>query len=138
MQPAAALPGMSTPQQQFQQFLDEQRQAYGRSLPGKVGQIEAIWRLAVANSGVASLAELERLVHTLAGTAGTLGFVATGHAAKALELLLQRVVQSGAGVAGLHSDIERAIGSLQDSLPVTDAAAAETPPHATGTAEEGL
>lgn len=116
---------MSTPQQLFQQFLDEQRKEYGRSLPGKVGQIEALWRLAAAAAPeVEPLAQLERLAHALAGTAGTLGFVATGHAAKALELLAQ---QAGAGGAGLQAEIEGAIGCLQDSLPVADAASAETP-----------
>ena len=71
-------------------------------------------------------AELERLTHTLAGTAGTLGFVATGKAAQALELLVQQAGRGGADWAALNADIERAIGLLQDSLP--DAAA--VPPDA--------
>ncbi|GAB3481026.1 Hpt domain-containing protein [Polaromonas eurypsychrophila] len=109
---------MSTQQQLFQQFLDEQRREYGRSLPGKLGQIEAQWRLAAAVPSAAEpLAQLERLAHTLAGTAGTLGYMATGHAAKALELLLQEAAQAGAGGPGLHAEIERAICCLQDSLP---------------------
>ena len=71
-------------------------------------------------------AELERLTHTLAGTAGTLGFVATGQAAQALELLVQQAGRSGADWAALNADIGRAIGLLHDSLP--DAAA--VPPDA--------
>ena len=118
---------MSTPQQLFQKFLDEQRSEYGRSLPGKVGQIEAHWRVVASGDGkVDSIAELERLAHTLAGTAGTLGFVATGQAAKALELLVQRAMQDTAGWAALHPDIEQAIGYLQDSLPRADPAPTDT------------
>lgn len=128
---------MSTPQQLFQQFLDEQRKEYGRSLPGKVGQIEALWRLAAAaDPDVEPLAQLERLAHTLAGTAGTLSFLATGHAAKALELLLQQAGQAGSGGAGLHAEIERAIGCLRGSLPCADSAAAETPANTPGTAKD--
>ena len=70
--------------------------------------------------------ELERLTHTLAGTAGTLGFVATGNAAQALELMVQQAGRGGTDWAALNADIQRAIGLLQDSLP--DAAA--VPPAA--------
>lgn len=132
---------MSTPQQQFQQFLDAQRREYGRSLPDEVSQIDAQWRLAAAGtSNGAPLAQLERLAHTLAGTAGTLGFVATGQAAKALELLLQQGGQTGPVGAGLHAEITRAIGCLQGSLPVADSAStdlsAETPTHPLHTAKD--
>ena len=113
---------MSTPQQLFQRFLDEQRSEYGRSLPGKVRQIEAHWRFVASGGAEAdTLAELLRLAHTLAGTAGTLGFAAAGQAAKALELLVQRAMQGAAECSVLHPDIERAIGLLQGSLPSADA-----------------
>lgn len=115
---------MSSPQQLFQQFLDEQRADYGRSLPGKVAQIEALWRDAAATgSDVALRVQLERLAHTLAGTAGTLGFVAVGQAAKALELLVQQGLQGGGEWTNLQPDIERAIAGLQGSLPRADSAA---------------
>lgn len=132
---------MSTPQQLFQKFLDEQRNEYGRSLPGKVGQIESLWRVAVSGGLEGeSLAQLERLAHTLAGTAGTLGFVAAGQAAKALELLVQQILQGAAEWTALYPDIERAIGLLQDSLPRADAvpadASAETPVNSPGKPED--
>lgn len=118
---------MSTPQQLFQQFLNEQRSEYGRSLPEKVGQIEALWRLAAASEAEAeSRLQLERLAHTLAGTAGTLGFVAVGQAAKALELLVQQGLQGGGEWTALHPDIERAIAGLQVSLPRADSASTDT------------
>ena len=134
---------MSTPQQLFQGFLDEQRSDYGRSLPDKVRQIEARWRFVASSGGEAnSFAELERLAHTLAGTAGTLGFAAASQAAKALELLVQHAMQDAAGLSVLHPDIERAIGLLQESLPRTDPAptdaSAGTPAEASGRAKDAV
>ena len=118
---------MSTPQQLFQRFIDEQRSEYGRSLPDKVRQIEVRWRFVASGGGEAdSFAELERLAHTLAGTSGTLGFAAASQAAKALELLVQRAMQDAASWAALHSEIEQAIGYLQNSLPHTDPAPIDT------------
>ncbi len=115
---------MSTPQELFQKFLAEQRSEYGRSLPGKVGQVEALWRLAAAGPPAGeTLAQLERLAHTLGGTAGTLGFVAAGQAAKALELLLQQALQDATEWTVLQPRIERALAALQDSLPQAGAAA---------------
>jgi len=104
---------------------------YALSLPVKVGQIEAHWRFVGSGGDEAgSLAELERLAHTLAGTAGTLGFELTGQAAKALELLVQRARQEPAGWAALHADIGQAIGCLQDSLPAADPLSTDTPGNA--------
>ena len=118
---------MSTSQQLFEKFLIAQRSEYLRNLPGKVAQIAAHWRsMACGCADRDWRADLERLTHTLAGTAGTLGFVATGNAAQALELLVQQAGRGGADWAALNADIERAIGLLQDSLP--DAAA--VPPDA--------
>lgn len=115
---------MSTPQELFQKFLDEQRAEYGRSLPEKVCQIVALSRVAVDGEHVGeTLVQLERLAHTLGGTAGTLGFVATGQAAKALELLVQQATQDSAEWAALKPRIDRAIAVLQDSLPNTNLAA---------------
>ena len=124
---ASGLGSVSTSQQLFDKFLIAQRSEYGRGLPGKVAQIAAHWRSMASGCADRGMrAELERLTHTLAGTAGTLGFVATGQAAQALELLVQQAGRSGADWAALNADIERAIGLLQDSLP--DAAA--VPPDA--------
>jgi HPt (histidine-containing phosphotransfer) domain-containing protein len=140
--PLASRPdNVSTPQQHFQRFLDEQRSEYGRSLPGKVGQIEAHWRFVASGRGDAdTLAELERLAHTLAGTAGSLGFTAAGQAAKALELLVQRAMQDAAGWAAFHPDIERAVGCLQNSLRRTDPAPTDilagTPADTSGRAKD--
>lgn len=114
---------MSMPPQDFEKFLDLQRADYQRALPGKMAQIHALWRALDAGGEAPSpLADLERLAHTLAGAAGTFGFGEVGQAAKALELLLRPAVEGdGAGPAALtpqqRSDIARAIGELQASLP---------------------
>ena len=140
--PLVSGPGsVSTPQQLFQGFLEEQRREYGRSLPEKVRQIEAHWRFVASGRNEAdTLAELERLAHTLAGTAGTLGFVAAGQAAKALELLVQRTMQDPAGWTALHPDIERAIDLLEESLPSAAAmpadVSAETPVNSLGVSKD--
>ena len=124
---ALGLGSVSTSQQIFEKFLIAQRSEYRRGLPGKVAQIAAHWRSMASGCAYREMrAELERLTHTLAGTAGTLGFVDTGNSAQALELLVQQAGRGGADWAALSADIERAIGLLQDSLP--DAAA--VPPDA--------
>ena len=112
---------MSTPQEQFQQFLDQQRADYQRALPEKLAHLQTLW--AVVDAGAAppappALAELERLAHTLAGTAGTLGFRDLGLAAKSLELLLTQANEgSGVLTPELRSGISQAMAALQASLP---------------------
>lgn len=108
--------GMSTPQQDFQKFLDLQRSDYARALPEKMAQVHALWRAVTAGGEATLLTELERLVHALAGTAGTLGFHEVGRAAKALELLLQQVGPTGPALAQ-RSAIGLTIAALQASLP---------------------
>lgn len=110
--------GMSTPQQDFQKFLDLQRSDYARALPEKMAQVHALWRAVTSGGEAPPLTELERLVHTLAGTAGTLGFHEVGRAAKALELLLQQVGPAGPALApAQRSAIGLTIAALQASLP---------------------
>lgn len=110
---------MTTSGQEFQKFLNLQRADYQRALPEKMDQILAAWRAVAAGTEVAQpLAELDRLAHTLAGTAGTLGFREVGLAAGALELLLQPARQAGTVLtAAQRSEVALAIAALQDSLP---------------------
>lgn len=65
-------------------------------MPDKLAQLEALWQAVDAGGPSAPpLADLERQAHTLAGTAGTLGFRELSLAARALELLLE---QAGAAL----------------------------------------
>jgi chemotaxis protein histidine kinase CheA len=110
---------MSTPQEQFQQFLDQQRADYKRVLPEKLAHLQMLWTVVEAGAAPSSaLVELERLAHTLAGTAGTLGFRDVGLAAKSLELLLTEASEGDEKLThGQLSQISLAMASLQASLP---------------------
>ncbi|MDP3604832.1 MAG: Hpt domain-containing protein [Polaromonas sp.] len=109
---------MSTPQEQFQAFLALQRAEYQQALPEKLAQLQALWRAIDPDAAPPALDELERYAHTLAGTAGTMGFREVGLAAKSLEGLL---AQAGEGDTVLtpvqRSEISLALAALQASLP---------------------
>jgi HPt (histidine-containing phosphotransfer) domain-containing protein len=110
---------MSTPAPDFEAFLDQQRAAYRRALPEKMRQAHALWL--ASEMAAQALSDLERLAHTLAGTAGTLGFQAVGLAAKALELRLQQAREAGPDLAAAQRpEIALAVAALQASLPHDD------------------
>ena len=115
---------MNTPQQAFQKFLEQQRADYRRALPGKMAQIVALWNAAASGGDTVVPAvpvELGRLVHTLAGTAGTLGFHEVGAAARALELLLEPDAPAGQlPLPPQRTDIALAVAALQASLPADE------------------
>jgi len=107
---------MNSPQQQFQAFLELQRAEYRRTLPDKLAHVQALWLAAETGTGPADLAGLERLAHTLAGTAGTLGLREVGLAARALEVLLADTGQGSAVLtSGQRAAISRAVAALRDS-----------------------
>jgi chemotaxis protein histidine kinase CheA len=109
---------MSTPQEQFQAFLALQRADYRRALPEKLARLQALWLAMGAGVAPPALAELERQAHTLAGTAGTLGFREVGTAAKSLEALLVRAGECGMALTpAQHAEISLAVAALQASLP---------------------
>ncbi|WP_341917367.1 Hpt domain-containing protein [Polaromonas sp. YR568] len=112
---------MSTPQEDFQKFLDQQRADYRRALPEKMAHIRALWTAVAGDDDMALLTDLERLVHTLAGTAGTLGFREVGAAARALELLLEQAAPAGqVPLPPQRAEIALAVDALQASLPADD------------------
>ncbi|MDW5440971.1 Hpt domain-containing protein [Polaromonas sp. SM01] len=110
---------MSTPQEAFQQFLDQQRADYQRALPEKIAQVQMLWQAVDAGGPSAPpLVDLERQAHTLAGTAGTLGFREVSVAARALELLLEQASEAGPALTPTQRpDIVQAVAALQASLP---------------------
>jgi periplasmic divalent cation tolerance protein len=117
---------MNASPRDFPEFFDQQRADYRRALPEKIAQIRALWS-AVACGAVACgdeaalLAELARLAHTLAGTAGTLGFPAVSAAARALELLLEPAVPTTqVPLPAQHREIALAVAALQASLPADE------------------
>jgi HPt (histidine-containing phosphotransfer) domain-containing protein len=109
---------MSTPQEQFQAFLALQRADYRRALPEKLAQLKALWQALDPDTAPPALDELTRQAHTLAGTAGTLGFRDVGLAAKSLETLLAEAGGSGEALTSAQrSEISLAVAALQASLP---------------------
>ncbi len=110
---------MSSPQEEFQKFLADQRAEYKNGLPGKVAEIRALWHEVNEHAEVVKpLKDLERMAHTLAGTAGTLGFRDIGTTAKALELLVEHALEAGPALTlAQRSEIAQAIDMVQASLP---------------------
>jgi HPt (histidine-containing phosphotransfer) domain-containing protein len=109
---------MSTPQEQFQQFLDLQRAEYKRALPDKLAHLQTLWAAVDDGAAPPALAELERLAHTLAGTAGTLGLREVGLAAKSLEVLLAQAGEGGGTLSpAQQSAISLAMAALLASQP---------------------
>lgn len=68
------------------QFVAAQRAGYAATLPARVAAAESLWRQALEGEATADrLEELERIGHTLYGTAGTYGLHETGQAGAELE-----------------------------------------------------
>lgn len=104
---------MNSPQQQFREFIELQRADYQRALPEKLAQLQTLWAAADRDAAPSALEELERLAHSLGGTAGTLGLREVGLAARALELLLTELREGGvAPTAAQHADISLALAAL--------------------------
>jgi HPt (histidine-containing phosphotransfer) domain-containing protein len=70
-------------------LLAEAGAEYRRTLPGRLAEIEVLW-LAKAKGTLPAekFEELQRLVHTIAGSARTFGLPAVSEAARALELAI--------------------------------------------------
>jgi len=88
------------------------RDAYRRALPQRVGEICDSWASARrSGANAAQWQTLERLLHTLAGSAGTFGCQALGEQARALEDFLR----SGANCdySERTAEIERQLARLR-------------------------
>jgi HPt (histidine-containing phosphotransfer) domain-containing protein len=74
------------------QLLKKMTADFGQALSGRVGEIEAVWGELIRGTPAAGkLAALQRLVHTLAGSAKLFGMPAVSEAARAVELALASV-----------------------------------------------
>jgi len=102
----------------FLAFLEEQRADYRRSLPGRMVQIETLWRQVLNDeTPTAALANLERCAHGLAGSGATFGFADIGAAAHVLELAVNPLVGATQALPpGARTEVERAMELLQRSL----------------------
>lgn len=102
----------------FLAFLEEQRADYRHSLPGRLAQIETLWRQVLNDeTPAAALANLERCAHSLAGSGATFGFADIGAAARVLELAVNPLVGAAPALPpAARAEVERAIELLQRSL----------------------
>lgn len=102
----------------FLAFLEEQRADYRHSLPGRLAQIETLWRQALNDeTPAAALATLERYAHSLAGSGATFGFADIGAAARVLELAVNPLVDAAPALPpAARAEVERAMELLQRSL----------------------
>jgi HPt (histidine-containing phosphotransfer) domain-containing protein len=108
---------MTNPSDDFLHFLEEQRGEYGRGLPKKLEAMEQIIS-SIGTDPSVDLVGLERLAHSMAGSGGTFGFEELGDAAKALELSVQRLRESGdAATAAQLEEVRSAIRDLKNKLP---------------------
>ena len=110
---------MSRSKLELLQFIEAQRADYQRTLPEKMAQIETLWQGARrAGEAPDKLSTLERLAHSLHGTAGTYGFRDLSHAGHTLELAVRALMDTGATpteTQQLH--ITEAINAVRLSLP---------------------
>lgn len=119
----SALPRQAAEQARELEFLaalERQRADYGRALPARIAEIESRWHdVAGGRASRDDLQELLRAAHSLAGSAGTFGYVAVGRGARQLEERLRALLASpapdeaavraaGAALDGLKSGFERA------------------------------
>ncbi|MBI5276042.1 MAG: Hpt domain-containing protein [Burkholderiales bacterium] len=103
---------MSESVERFQRFLEAQKGEYGRTLPAKVEQAEALWRQGTDLEG------LQRLGHTIYGAAGTYGFNDAGKAARELEDAVQALRAAAEGdTAPLRARVEAALAALRQAVP---------------------
>ena len=98
----------------FAAVLQEHRNAYLQVLPARLAQLDALARgLAETTQDGAPLGDLERLAHSLAGSAGTFGFSALGETARALELAIGEgggeARRLAAGAAALRAELQRVL-----------------------------
>jgi chemotaxis protein histidine kinase CheA len=87
---SAALPPGADFQQALQRFRDE----FARQVPARVAEADACLSACRADpADAARLRELHRVVHKLAGTAGTFGMSRLGDAARAIEQRIEALLE---------------------------------------------
>jgi chemotaxis protein histidine kinase CheA len=108
---------MTGPSDDFLKFLEDQRADYRRGLPQKLDNMEGLVAL-IGTDAAVDLVYLERLAHSMAGSGGTFGFDEVGDAAKALEMCVQRLRESGdAATEAQRDEVRAAVRDLRMKLP---------------------
>lgn len=98
-------------------LLQQHRAAYLQALPARLGQLDALApTLGDPRQHADVLPALERLAHSLAGSAGTFGFRDLGDTARALELAVDEALEGASdaqrlreGAAALRDELHRVL-----------------------------
>jgi chemotaxis protein histidine kinase CheA len=110
---------MSSPNEAFLAFLEQQRVDYRAGLPQRWLQIESHWhQLLSGEAPEQALEQLERCAHGLAGSGATFGCAAMGDAAKQLELTAD-TLRASVHALSLESlaALTQAVEALRRSFP---------------------
>ena len=98
-------------------FFAELAADYRRELPAILAQVESLWdRLADNVASSEQIAELQHELHTLVGTAQTMGLPAVTDAARAAETCLASLLERGAAPdRALKKEFSRLLAELKQS-----------------------
>lgn len=101
----------------FRRFLKEASAEYRAGLGARLARIEGAWH-ALAEGASADLTELQRELHSLAGSAETFGFAALGRAARAAESAVERCrTRSASPTPAQRARIGRLLDELKRAVP---------------------
>ncbi len=105
--------------EEFKQQIEALRTEYRAELPGKLDELDNLWR-GLASGALKSdrIADLRRGLHSLAGSARTFGVSGVGEAAAAAESWLEPFCNRGAvpGPAE-QSEFQRLLDALKQTAP---------------------
>lgn len=111
-------PSSSAPGASFQERFAALEREWRQLLPGKLAEArQRMGALRAAPGDKEALEELHRLLHTLAGSAGTFGLPALGEAARGVENQLTRVLDLPSPQAGDLDAADAALQALVDAAP---------------------
>jgi HPt (histidine-containing phosphotransfer) domain-containing protein len=96
----------------LQDKLAARREAYRDALPNRLAEIASCWDRIRHGSG--DVATMRRLVHNIAGSAGTFGFSALGDKARELEQILS--VRASSAQAEFAADIGNLLADMRSQV----------------------
>ena len=80
----------------FRQYLAKASAEYRAGLGARLARIESAWQALADGAFAANLADVERELHSIAGSAETFGLPSVGQAARAAEAAVERYRARGA------------------------------------------
>ncbi len=105
---------MTSRRESYDSALTRLRDVYAQELPKKIGTLQRMWSaFLVDGRSTELLATVRRMVHSLVGAGGTLGFPEVSQRARELELFLDPILDSGARpTASQCKEIDRLMTAL--------------------------